>query len=399
MKVTFVTGGTGLIGGEMIPRLLNNDGDGIVRVLIRAHSDAEASARLDGTLRYLFKEADLPRARRRVTALRGDVTRERLGLTEGAFADLAAEATHIVHAAATTRFDLTLAEATAVNLGGTRRVLELARRAARARLDRLVYVSTAYVSGDRCGRILEEDLAAGQRFMNSYEETKFEAEREVRANMEEVPALVIRPCAIIGDSGSGRTRTFNVIYYPLKLLSRGLLRALPGSPSTPIDLVPVDYVADAANHLMLRSDLSGRTFHLTAGDRVESIGAIARLAVKHLNETRGNGGRRLPSVRFVPQLIFHGLLKPALKLLSGSRGRQVIAKLEIYLPYLTTQKVFDTSNAMRELRGTGIAVPRLADYFGRVVRYCLETDWGRAESAPGRGDSGKPLDAGARGSA
>jgi thioester reductase-like protein len=387
MKVTFVTGGTGLIGGEMIPRLLNNDGDGMVRVLIRARSDEEASARLDGTLRYLFKEADLPRAKGRVTALRGDITRERLGLTEEAFAALAEEATHIIHAAATTRFDLPQAEAAPVNLVGTRRVLALARRAARARLDRLVYVSTAYVSGDRSGRILEDDLDVGQRFMNSYERTKFGAEREVRASMGEVPALVIRPCAIIGDSDSGRTRTFNVIYYPLKLLSRGLLRALPGSPSTPIDLVPVDYVADAANHLMLSPDWAGRTFHLTAGDRAETIGAIARLAVEHLNETRSDGVPRLPPVRFVPHRIFHGLLKPALRLLSGSRGRQVIDKLEIYLPYLTTHKVFDTSNTVRALRGTGIAVPRLADYFGRVVRYCLETDWGRA---PGRGDTGEP---------
>lgn len=385
MRVTFVTGGTGLVGGEMIPRLLNNDGEGVVRVLVRARSDAEADRRLDGTLRYLFKEADLHLARRRVSALRGDVTLPGLGLEPAARDALEHEVTHIVHSAATTRFDLPLPEASAINVGGTREVLAIARRAARRRLERYLHVSTAYVSGDRNGRILEEDLWKNQGFVNSYESTKCRAERDVRALMGELPATVIRPCAVIGDSGTGRTRTFNVIYYPLKLLSRGLLRALPGSPDTPIDLVPVDYVADAANHLLLRRDSAGKTYHLTAGDRVESIGNIAKLAVRFLNDSRGNGEPRVPPVRFIPHGPFHLLLKPLLKAVYGARGREVIAKLEVYLPYLTTRKHFDTSNVEAALRGTGIAPLPLERYFGRVVRYCRETDWGRrAADGPAR---------------
>ncbi len=380
MRVTFITGGTGLIGGEMIPRLLNDDADGIVKVLVRAPSAEDAAARLDRTLRHLFKEADLHHARRRVTALRGDITADRLGLSAGDHEGLAREATHIIHSAATTRFDLPLDEAREVNVEGTRRVLALARRAASARLERMMYVSTSYVSGDRSGVIREDDLEAGQRFMNSYERTKHDAEREARAAMGEVPLSVVRPCAVIGDSGTGRTSTFNVIYYPLKLLSRGLLRALPGAASTPIDLVPVDYVADAMNHILLRRDAPGRTYHLTSGDRVETIGEIARLAVLHLNEARAAGLPPLPPVRFIPHGVFHRIVKPLLKLLYGAKGRQVIAKLEVYLPYLTTHKHFDTTNAVDALRGTGIGVPPLGDYFGRVVRYCLETDWGRRRS-------------------
>lgn len=382
MRVTFITGGTGLIGGEMIPRLLNDDPDGIVRVLVRGATDAESAARLDKTLRHLFKEADLHRARRRVTALRGDITADRLGLSSRDFDEVAEEVTHVIHSAATTRFDLPLPEAHAVNVEGTRRVLGLARRAARARLERMMYVSTSYVSGDRSGVLREEELEAGQRFVNSYERTKYDAERDVRVAMGEVPVSVVRPCAVIGDSGTGRTSTFNVIYYPLKLLSRGLLRALPGSPSTPIDLVPVDYVADAMNHILLRRDAVGKTYHLTAGDRVETIGTIARLAVLHLNEQRAPGLPPLPPVRFIPHGIFHRVVKPVLRLRHGAKGRRVIGKLEVYLPYLTTHKNFDTANALRALRGTGIAVPPLGDYFGRVVRYCIETNWGRMEKVP-----------------
>jgi len=232
-------------------------------------------ARPVGILDDIVRDKRQEVARRKVAAPRAALERACTGLPPARdFEALSAEATHVVHAAATTRFDLPLGEAHAVNVEGTRRVLALARRAARARLERMLYVSTAYVSGDRSGVIREEDLEAGQTFVNSYERTKHDAEREVRAAMGEVPALVVRPCAVIGDSGTGRTSTFNVIYYPLKLLSRGLLRALPGSPFTPIDLVPVDYVADAMNHVLLRRDAVGKTYHLTAGDRVETIGEM-----------------------------------------------------------------------------------------------------------------------------
>ncbi|MFQ5458478.1 MAG: SDR family oxidoreductase [Myxococcota bacterium] len=200
----------------------------------------------------------------------------------------------------------------------------------------------------------------------------------MRACLDEVPAVVLRPCAVIGDSSSGRTRTFNVIYYPLKLLSRGLLRVLPGSARTPIDLVPVDYVADAANHIMLRADCTGKTYHLTAGPGAVTIGTIARLAVKHLNASRGSGDPAVAPVRFIPHWVFQALLKPALKAMYGARGSEVMARLEVYLPYLTKRKHFDTTNAIEALRGTGIAPPDLESYFGRVVRYCRETDWGRS---------------------
>lgn len=376
----------------MIPRLLNNDGDGIVKVLVRAGSDEEAAARIDETLGYLFKPANLHLARRRVSALRGDITSERLGLSARDFDALAGEVTHIIHSAATTRFDLPLKEATAINLGGTLQMLELAKRAASARLERYAHVSTAYVSGDRNGRIFEEDLWRGQGFINSYEQTKFESERKVRECMGEIPALVLRPCAVIGDSGSGRTRTFNVIYYPLRLLSRGLLRVLPGSPRTPIDLVPVDYVVDAINHIMLRGDSSGKTYHLTAGKDAATIGTIARLAVQFLNESRRSGDPPVPPVRFIPHWVFQAFIKPTIRMMYGARGRAVMEKLEVYLPYLTRQKNFDTSNAIAALRGTGIAPPPLESYFKRVVRYCRETDWGRvAKDVPAGEEEGASI--------
>ncbi len=131
------------------------------------------------------------------------------------------------------------------------------------------------------------------------------------------------------------------------------------------------------NHIMLRGDSSGKTYHLTAGKDAATIGTIARLAAQFLNESRRPGDPPVPPVRFIPHWVFQAFIRPTIRMTYGARGRAVMEKLEVYLPYLTRQKHFDTSNAIAALRGTGIAPPPLESYFERVVRYCRETDWGR----------------------
>src|SRR5439155_19750080 len=109
--------------------------------------------------------------------------------------------TAIVHAAANTRFDAPLPEARAANVDGTRHVLEFARRC--PRLDRVVALSTTHVAGRRTGTILEDDLEHDAEFVNTYEATKYEAERELRAAMRDLPIAVARISTVTGDSCSG----------------------------------------------------------------------------------------------------------------------------------------------------------------------------------------------------
>lgn len=179
-KVVFLTGGTGHVGRNLIPVLLEHEGVSLI-LLIRGRSEADAAARLDRLLVELAGSLDLTRARARVRAVQGDVTRERLGLSVELYEELAASVTHIVHSAATVKFRTPLAEARRINVDGTRRVMEFARLARRqGRLERVAHISTAFVSGNRQGIIREDELDAGQEFTNSYERSKFEAETLVR---------------------------------------------------------------------------------------------------------------------------------------------------------------------------------------------------------------------------
>src|SRR6185369_14539421 len=108
---------------------------------------------------------------------------------------------------------------------------------------------TAYVSGDHDGTFRERQLDAGQTFRNTYEQTKLEAERVIAQAGDLAPA-VARPSIVMGESDSGWTPAFNVLYWPLRAFSRGLFDEIPALPSAHVDIVPVDYVADGLVRLL-----------------------------------------------------------------------------------------------------------------------------------------------------
>ncbi len=113
------------------------------------------------------------------------------------------EVTHVLHCAASVRFDLPLTEARRANVGTAAVVADIARRA--PRLERLVHVSTAYVGGTHRGTFHESELDVGQDFRNSYEQTKFEAEGLLRESAQDLPLSVARPSIVVGEAGSGWT--------------------------------------------------------------------------------------------------------------------------------------------------------------------------------------------------
>ena len=87
------------------------------------------------------------------------------------------------------------------------------------RLDRLNYVSTAYVAGDRTGVVYEHELDLGQGFKNHYESTKFQAEVWVRSLIDRIPTTIFRPAIVVGDSRTGETQKFDGPYYVLRFIA------------------------------------------------------------------------------------------------------------------------------------------------------------------------------------
>jgi len=131
--------------------------------------------------------------------------------------------------------NLPLDEARAINVDGTARVLDFAVEAqAREGLDRFLHVSTAYVCGRYEGTFRERQLDAGQTFRNTYEETKADAEQIVTLARELGPAIA-RPSIVVGESDSGWTPAFNVLYWPLRAFSRGMFKSVPARAEGRVD--------------------------------------------------------------------------------------------------------------------------------------------------------------------
>jgi nucleoside-diphosphate-sugar epimerase len=330
---------------EVLARLLEA-GDREVLALVRADDDAAAEARLDGVLSTLWD--DPAPYRERVTAVRGELTQPGLGL--GDRRDEVVERTHaVLHCAASISFDLPLPEARAINVDGTSRVLDFAIEAqARGGLERFLHVSTAYVSGRHEGAFRERQLDTGQSFRNTYEQTKADAEQIVGMAKELAPAIA-RPSIVMGESDSGWTPAFNVLYWPMQAYSRGLFKELPALPSGRVDIVPVDYVADALVRLLDRREAG--VFNLVAGRNAATVEELTTLASKYFDK---------PVPPFVdpvdPDSDDHD---------------------SVYVPYFDMRVVFDDARARSVLVPAGIEAPPLRDYFGRLMDYAVAVRWGK----------------------
>jgi long-chain acyl-CoA synthetase len=365
MTSILLTGATGFLGREMLLHLGKEEPDTNLTLLVRGKDDEDARRRGDKLVNEVFG-ASASAMKQRVRTVRGDIEKERLGLDAGAWDRLAKETRAIIHGAASVSFTLPIEEARNVNVGGTRRILDLAK-AAGARLD---YVGTAYVAGERRGVAKERELDVGQTFRNTYEQTKMEAETLVRSRMGEQKIAIYRPSIIVGDSKTGRTASFKVLYWPLKLYAQGFAKIAPGRRTTPVDVVPSDHVVEAIAALRKREDSIGQTYHLAAGtERDSTIGELTVLASRFF---------RVRKPLFVDPRYFIDWVRPLVDRFAWGKFKHKMVTARVYTPYLNLDLRYDTTNARTALRGTGIEVPAVADYFQTLFDYCLQTDWGRS---------------------
>jgi len=366
-ETVLLTGATGFIGRELLWRLARRSGGRVV-CLLRAKDDAEADARLARVLDLARPERLTAEQRSRVTALRGDITEQDLGLSPEKRDLLAATVSRLIHDAATVDWATPLETARRINVDGTRRVVEFAKRSqANGVLKRFDYISTCHVCGRRRGNISEESLDGQQGFFNNYEQSKFEAELLVRASG--LPFCTFRLSSVVGDSRTGYSSTFKVMYWPLKMLSRGMAWAVPADRRSKVDIVPVDFVCDAMETLSAEPSQRGKTFHLAAGPEYSStIGELLDLGVKTFEV-------RPPLL--VPPALFLRVVRPFLYLVTWGKRREMLRKGRVYVPYFSFGAAFDTSQARSVLEPRGLRPPPVKDYFQKLIDYAIASDWGR----------------------
>ena len=375
----FVTGATGFIGRHLVERLLERDG--VVHVLVRDGSRERLDALVD---RW---ERDHPGARERIKPVVGDLAEERLGVAEDDVAALRdAGVDHFFHLAAI--YDMTADDERneALNVGGTRNAVALAEA-----LDAgvLHHVSSIAAAGSYKGLFREDHFDEGQKLPSAYHRTKFESEKIARG--ARVPWRVYRPAVVVGHSETGEMDKVDGPYYFFKAIQKARA-ALPqwfpliGPELGWTNLVPVDFVARAMDHIAHRPDLDGQAFHLTdprggmrSGDVLNAFADAA-----HAPKLAIRLDKKLTDA--LPK----GVLSMALKLpqLRGVR-RAVLADFGIpdeVVEHVGFTAKFDTRDTERALRGSGITVPELSAYADRLWDFWernLDPDLSRDRSFEG----------------
>jgi len=342
-EVLLVTGYPSFGARQLVAHLLRAQPSALVYAVVEADQADQASEHLASLA---------SQERQRVVLLGGSVTHIDLGLSGAEFRSLTAEVDRIHHMAQVSHLDADRTQAERVNIRGTLEILDLARNC--GHLKALVHHSTAFVAGDRAGTVLERELDERQGFRTVVESTRMTAEKLVRASMNRLPALVLRPTLVIGDSQSGEVDRLDGPYLVVLLVLGApgdMAVPLPRSDA-PLHLVPVDYVTRAAHALGRDGRAIGKTFHIVDPDPLPARRAFELIA-------RAGGHRAGGSIP--PGLARFLLRTPGLERLARSP--------RAFFEHINTPVDFDASTTASFLAGTGITCPPFESYVEQLVAY------------------------------
>ena len=353
----FVTGATGFIGSHFLKNLFNRKGK--IYVLVRSGSKKK--------LKAVLEKIDAPR--NRVIPVTGDLSKNNLGVTKKVREEMQGNIQHFFHLAAIYDMKASMAEQEEANTEGTRRAVGLA---AELNAKCFHHVSSIAAAGLYNGVFREDMFDEATGLEHPYFKTKHDSEGVVRRECK-VPFQIYRPGMVLGHSETGEIDKIDGPYYFFKLIQK-MRRMMPrwmptlGIEGGRLNMVPVDYVVDAMDHIAHAKGLHGKCFHLT-DPKPQKIGSVLNIFSRaaHAPEMTMRVDARI--FNFIPKAIKNGLM-----MLSPVRRikAQVMKDLGIpegVLNFVNYPTRFDNRDTVKALKGSGIEVPDLKDYAWRLWDY------------------------------
>ena len=375
-----LTGATGFLGSHLMAGLLQK-GYRVI-ALGRSNNVTTLAKRIDNILKWLDKE--IPTNRLKTVEI--NFTQERLGLDQSKYSSLCVEADQMIHCASDTSFsERWRQQVFESNVFSLNNILKFA---ADARLQYFHYISTAYACGMN-GPVCKEQLSTATDFVNVYEESKAQAEKNIAAfcGQTTISYSIIRPTVVYGDSRTGRSLKFNALYYPIRSLmairdiylndiknNNGKKSELHGikmdndgylylplkiilPKSGALNLIPVNYFVDATLRV-IENPTSGGIYHLSSQTPVK-LDEILKY-----NETF----MKVKGVEIVYGDSQHTYNRnPAEELFDRY--------IKAYLPYMHDNRHFERTNTDKTT--SNLQPPFFNNaIFKRCMDYAVEVDWG-----------------------
>ena len=358
----FLTGSTGYIGAHVAANLLHQHGAPL-NLLVRARDTREAEDRLwrslqlhlDFNLFYEYLQA-------RIRFFRGDLTEERFGLSRDDYDRLVHTTDSVVHCAASLNRK-SEKSCMNVNLRGTLEVIRLALQVDHYHgLSRFSHVSTVAVAGERQDELVHEDNAVdwNRTDYDPYARTKKFSEHMIRQLLPDVPKTIFRPSIVLGDSRRAETTQFDMVRAFVFLAG---LPALPLRPRDHIDIVNVDFVADAVAALHMKGETQYDTYHLSSGRDSQTFRQITS-SLAAAQQQRGPIYLPFASKPFAASVNF----------LSGRKNAvgRMASLMRVFMPYLTFNTVFDNTRVTSEL---GRKPVPFSQYSYPLLKFSRETNF------------------------
>lgn len=351
MKNILIAGGTGFLGWNITKELLKDKCN--IYLLVRTKDKKSPQQRIRALISKDFKKNHIRDIKKRLRIVEGDIVEPRLGIEKAKRKELVKIIDTIYHCAALCDLGASLKKNRKINVEGTKNTLEFAEECQEGGQFRCFnHISTAGVAGDFHGIFYENFLDKGQGFNNTYEQSKFEAEKLAQGYKKQgLPTAIFRPSVITGDSITGEVNNFQMLYQFLHILSLELFEELPINKTVRYGLVPVDYVAKAIS-LVSSNDYNNKTYHLVNPNTI-SFNLFLDVAVDYF-------GFRRPSL--VSEQTYN------YEKLTGFRK----SLIDLYLPYLIHKRIlFDARNFESAVDSKGFSWPKVDEKFLiRLFRYC-----------------------------
>ena len=354
-RKVFLTGGTGLIGGQILREMLELDAVEEISCLVRTSSGQRGSERLSARLEKSgLSGTELQRAMAKVRPIEGEITRELWDMKPEDLQHLRAETGLLIHCAASTSFvDVDSCEA--MNVKGTQHLLEVIRGC--EKLKRLVHFSTATLCGYKPNAMVKEEDSPSQKdkHLVAYTRTKAQAERILWEARPKLPLLVVRP-SITMAQGSEDPKQARLFLW--SLYAMGQLPFVPVKTESLIDIVTLDFVVKSTLRLIAKGEkLAHDCYHLTAGQLASVSAGEVKEAIKLVSKEK-------IAPKFIPPEQWNSSYEEALE----EQGLSTLYESLLYLPFINLNLIYDNSRLIDELGDDLPPLPKFTEYVGQMLR-------------------------------